>query len=170
MGRVALQHGAVVGNPARGIQVDAPLFGVNTVLAQDQAAVVAALEQSAQKARVAGGDCVVDPHGREGFDHFGQHPDGRVHGAHGPEVINKTRVGTALHVLLGGVVPTGFGVEKLRGVHTALQLAGHFFQHHRAALGELDRAAKVIVQLAVEVKHRHIALEGQYWRVGIGFG
>ena len=54
LGRVALQYRAVVGDPAGGIQIDAPLLGVDAMLAQNQALAVPALQQRAEKSRIAG--------------------------------------------------------------------------------------------------------------------
>ena len=68
LSRVPLQHGAVVGNPAGGVQINAPLFGVDAVLAEDQTFAVPAFEQCTQKASVAGGHRVVAAHLRKGLD------------------------------------------------------------------------------------------------------
>ena len=110
LGRIALQHGAVVGYPAGCVKVNAALFGVDAVLAQNQTFAMPAFKQRSQKACVTRRHRVVAAHSGEGFHNVGQHPDWRMHGAHRPEIINKTRVCAAQPVLLGQIIPARLGV------------------------------------------------------------
>ncbi len=149
LARGTFEHRGVVADPIGRKQVDAPLLGVDAVLRQHQRLVVEPRENRAQIPGVAGGDGVIDAGAWQFAGQRRQRPDGGVHGAHCPEVIDEGRIGAAKLVLGGEVAPRLMRVQKVVQIELVLHGLQAGAQHFGAAGGVL-----AIANQGVQVFHQ----------------
>ncbi len=110
----------VIADPGSLGEVDFAFFGVDAVLGQQKRNAALEFDHGAEQSGVTGGNGVHGAHRRQLAGDFSQNEQRRVHGAHGPEIIDERRLGAALAILFGDVVIRGAAVEKIRAVDTAL--------------------------------------------------
>lgn len=147
---------AAFGDPAGLGQVDLALLGVDPVLAEQELAAPQLLENATHQSGVAGGNRVQHPGPWHVPGGIGQHQQGRLHGAQGPEVVDEGRIGAMLLVAFGQCFPAGPAVEHVVQGDAPL---GQGCQHFDAQLGGgLLRVVQVAVQVAQFLQGRAMGL------------